>query len=371
MGRTYFFELVGRIFGLFRQPGPASVKLVSLLSAALVAGLFVAGCVSTPLKTGTGTIPTSAGLANTPTAETPVPSATTLPTAFPSAAATATYTAQAPTPSPTSALAAACNTAPATVSPDGKWVFCDARNSSSFSAPYALSTRGQRWNISFKQIAGGSPVYDDNRVLVWTPDDRYVYILLNGKATSAGRFFYAGGDIYRMDLSSGAIKDLVPIEGMPFESHFYDLSVSPDGKRLAYVDQWQTPLMLDLLDLPADTRTEIKLADTKVGNDHPVSAGELDWTPDGKKLIYKQITDNQPLNQCDYVYSILIMDLGNQSIRTVIGDQSVGLCNGEPVEYHVLHVENQAILLEHNGTMWRYDIASNKLEPQASLTATP
>ena len=368
MGRKYFFKRERRPLGASRQPRPTWGKLISLFSTALVAGWSMVGCGSTPLSTGTGAAP-----------DNPVSAATALlpATAFPTptmlltATATATDTAQAPTPSPTSALAAACNTAPATVSPDGKWVFCDAKSSSSFSTPYALSASGQRWNISFKQFDSAGPVYDDNKVLVWTPDDRYVYLLLYGQATSAGRFFYAGSDIWRLDLSSGAIKDLVPIQGMPFESHFYDLSVSPDGKRLAYVDQWQTPLMLTLLDLPAETRTEIKLADTKVGNDHPVSAGELDWTPDGKKLVYKQITDDQPLNQCEYVYSILIMDLGSQSTQTVIGDQSIGLCNGEPAEYHVLHVDNQAITLEHNGDLWSYDIAANKLEPQASPTATP
>lgn len=364
MGRINSFKLTHRLLVLFRQARRARGKLTSRLSVALVTGLFMAGCASTPLATVTETASVAASPTEPPSLDTPAASATALPTAT----ATATDTTQAPTPSPTSALAVACNTAPATVSPDGKWVFCDAKDSNGISIPYAISAAGQRWNISFKQIAGPAPIYDDNKVLVWTPDDRYVYVLLHGQATSAGRFFYAGGDIYRMDLSSGALKDLVPIG--EFEAHFYDLSVSPDGKRLAYVDQWQTPLMLDLLALPGDTRTEIKLADTKQGNDHPVTAGELVWTPDGKKLIYKQITD-QPLNQCAYDYSILIMDLGSHSTQTIIGDQSIGLCNGEPAEYHVLQVDNQSIILEHNGALWRYDIASNKLEPQASPTATP
>ena len=140
----------------------------------------------------------------------------------------------------------------------------------------------------FKKIAGPVPVYDDNQELTWTPDDHYVYVMVHETMTGVGRFFYSGGDIWRMDLTSGAIQDLTPV--YTFESIFFDLSVSPDGRRLAYVDQWMTPLMLDLLDLPGGKKTEIKLADTKVGNRAPVTAGELFWTPDGKKLIYKMIT---------------------------------------------------------------------------------
>ena len=235
MGRINSFKLTHRLLEIFRQARRPRGKLTSLLSVALVTGLFMAGCASTPLATITETASVAASPTEPPSLDTPAVSATALPTAT----ATATDTTQAPTPSPTSALAVACNTAPATVSPDGKWVFCDAKDSNGISIPYAISAAGQRWNISFKQIAGPAPIYDDNKVLVWTPDDRYVYVLLHGQATSAGRFFYAGGDIYRMDLSSGALKDLVPIG--EFEAHFYDLSVSPDGKRLAYVDQWQTP----------------------------------------------------------------------------------------------------------------------------------
>ena len=371
MGRKNGFERTRRTPGVFLQHNTTHKNAISFLFAALVTGLIIAACASTPLASGTQTVPADTSPTDVSTMDTPISTGTTVPAGTETAANTVEApTTEVPSPSPTSALAAACNGAPATVSPDGKWVLCDAKDANGLSIPYRVSTSGKRWNVSFKQIAGPVPVYDDNKVLVWTPDDHYVYVLLHGESVSVGRSFYAGSDVWRMDLSTGAIQDLLPTGQNSFESNFYDLSASPDGKRLAYVNQWQTPLMLDLLDLPGDTENEIKLADTKPGNQNPVTAGELTWTPDGKKLIYKLLT-GQALNQCAYTYSILIMDLGSRSTQTIIMDQSVALCNGVPEEYHVVQVDDQEIILEHKGTMWRYDITANKLESQAAQTATP
>jgi hypothetical protein len=364
MGRTSYVKLKRRFLGESRRPGKVHRKKIRLLCAILLTGVFATACASNPLRGGTATGPVITSPVDTPAAVTPLPTMTPAPTAT----ETATFTAEPPSASPTSALVAACIGAPATISPDGQWVFCDAKDAKGLSIPYAVSASGKRWDGVYKKIAGAVPVYEDNKVLTWTPDDRYVYVILHGITTGVGRFFYAGSDVWRMDLSDGSIQDLLPL--YTFESNFYDLAISPDGRRLATVDQWMTPLMLEVFDLPSDKRTEIKLADTKVGNRAPVTAGELFWTPDGKKLIYKMITVNAS-NQCAYVYSIQIMDLGNQSTQTVVGDHSIALCNGAPEEYHVLQVDDQGILLELKGARWRYDIATNKLELQASQTATP
>ena len=65
------------------------------------------------------------------------------------------------------------------------------------------------------------------------------------------------------------------------------------------------------------------------------------------------------------------MDLDSQSTQTIIGDQSVVLCNGAPEEYHVQQVDASGITLEHKGDLFRYDIASNKLEALTSPTPVP
>ena len=335
-------------------------------SAILVIGLAIVACGTTSPAVPTGTVPAISSSAEPAATETPITSATPVPVA--TGTETATSTPITPTASPTSALTAACNGAPASVSPDGKWVLCDAKDANGLSIPYAVSASGKRWEVALKKIAGPMPVYEDNQVLTWTPDGHYVYAMVHGITTGVGRFFYSGSDIWRMDLTSGAIQDLTP--NYTFESNFYDVAVAPDGRRLAFVEQWMPPLTLDLLDLPGDKKTEIKLADTKLGEDPAVTAGELHLTPDGKRLVYKTLTVHR-INQCAYVYSIKIMELDNQSTQTVLGDQSIALCNGEPEEYHILQVDNQQIILEHKGDMWRYDIATNKLELQASVTATP
>jgi hypothetical protein len=348
----------------FQQHGAVRSTNIRLFSAVLVTGLVSAACAFTSTGVLTPSAPVATGSPEVSEVYSPFPSMTPVPTLT----ETATNTPSAPSPTPTSALAVACNGAPASVSLDGKWVFCDAKDANGFSIPYVVSMDGKRWDVSYKKLAGTAPIYDDHKVLTWMPDDHYVYVMTHLSATGIGRFFYAGSDVWRMDLASGEVKDLLPV--YTFDSNFYDLTVSPDGRRLAVVDQWMTPLMLDVFNLPEDSKTEIKLADTKVGNTAPVTAGELFLTPDGKKIIYKMISVSAS-NQCAYVYSIQIMDLGSQLTQTVIGNQSISMCNGEPEEYHVLKVDNQQIILEQHGAIWRYDISANTLELQASFTATP
>ena len=55
MGRINSFKLTHRLLVLFRQARRARGKLTSRLSVALVTGLFMAGCASTPLATVTET----------------------------------------------------------------------------------------------------------------------------------------------------------------------------------------------------------------------------------------------------------------------------------------------------------------------------
>ncbi len=257
MGRNLFFKLVRQLLGAFQPSGALLRNNPFALLAVLVMGLTLAACASTPPAAPTGSTPVISSPVRPIATETPLPSETPAPTAT----ATATSTPIKPTASPTSALAAACKGAPAQVSPDGQWVLCDLKDADGKSIAYVAGGNDQRWDVNYPKLAGPIPVYGDSRVLVWTPDDRYVYVALVEQMAGGSRAFGSTSDIWRMDLSSGAVKDLLHTGEMPFESWFYDLAVSPDAMRLAYINQLQAPLVLDILALPGDTKTEIKLAD--------------------------------------------------------------------------------------------------------------
>ena len=135
MGRKRFIEPKGWIFKAFQSCAVANSNKISLLFIALVTGLVVAACASAPLSTATAAVPATTSPSESPAVVTPLPTLTPVETAT----ETATFTAEPPTASPTSALDAACNGALTSVSPNGQWVFCDAKDANSLSIPYAVT----------------------------------------------------------------------------------------------------------------------------------------------------------------------------------------------------------------------------------------
>lgn len=366
MGRNRFVHLKCQLLGTIQPFGTLLRKNSLVLFAVLVMGLALAACATSSPTAKLATAPAISSPVKPTATETP----TVLATHVPTATATATAAPIKPTASPTPALAAACKGAPASVSPDGEWVLCDLKDVDGKSIAFVAGGNGRHWDVNYPKLSGSIPVYGGSRVLVWTPDDRYLYAALVEQMAGGSRAFGSTSDIWRMDLSSGAVKDLLPTGEMPYESWFYDLAVSPDALRLVYINQFQAPLALNILALPGDTKTEIKLADNPVNAASRFTAGELVWTPDGKSLVYKWVTDHSD-NPCSYEYSILIMDLQTRSIQTFVPETHVPLCNGVPTEYHVTQVSNQQVTLAQNGVQWVYDLAAKTLTQQGTLTPTP
>ncbi len=370
MGRIASIRLKRRSEGGSIRPGKFPRRKIAFLAVAvLLAAMLLACGVASPVG-----LPSAGPAAVTPPSSTsptqaPLPATTAMPTQIPTATTTATPVP--PTLTPTPALLAACQGAPASLSPDGQWVLCDLKDADGKSIAFVAGGNGRHWDVNYPKLAGPVPVYGDSHVLVWTPDDRYVYVAVVDKFDpSGGRAFYSASDIWRMDLSSGAVRDLIYYGEMKYESWFYDLSVSPDAQRLAYINQLYSPLALDILTLPADTKTEIKLDDNPWNAPDSFTAGELFWTPDGKSLVYKWVTRHSD-NTCAYEYSILIMDLQNQSIQTIIPETHVPFCNGVPTEYHVVQVGDQQVTLVVKGVQWVYDLAAKTLIQTGTLTPTP
>jgi Tol biopolymer transport system component len=248
---------------------------------------------------------------------------------------------------------------------------CDAKTADSKSIPFVASADGKTWNISYEKFDGNLVFYGDNHVLLWTPDDHFLYVAPYVPPVSyGGRQFYAALDVWRLDLTSGFVKSLFIRGQMPYESYFYDLSVSPDGKRLAYVNQWQIPLMLDLLSLSNGQQTELKIADTNLDQRKFGTAGELVWSQDGQRLAYKLITSDST-DPCSYDYSILLLNLSGMTTQTLISGKHIPLCVGAYLEYHVTQVGAQQVTLNLNGTTWVYDLAAKGLTQLTTETPTP
>ena len=376
MGRNQLIHLKARFWGASQQHVASHRRnIFQLLSAILIMGLAAAACTFTPTVTGQPSAPAPASPIASTATDTPVPSET--PVAA-TATDTSTSTPATPTANPTSALAAACGDAPAMLSPDGQWVFCDAKVSKGIlfqSAPFVVGANGKRWNIDYKTIdkstRDNGQFEFNNQVIYWTPDERSVYVMPWAPDASVGRVFPGGFDVWKLDLSSGATQSLLFTNTqMGYTDNTYSLAISPDGSRLAYVFQWGTPLMLGILNLGTGKKTEVKIADTNLSTPTLGSAGELVWSQDGQKLAYKLII-LKGTNSCAYDYSIELMTFPGMSTRTILPPTHLGYCKRADLEYTVRQVDARGILLELQGNPWRYDLTTNKLEQLATPTATP
>jgi len=108
----------------------------------------------------------------------------------------------------------------------------------------------------------GDPSLSDNGVLVVTKRIRGL----------------AGGDLVRLDLSSGTIDGLASPQGL-----YHDPALSPDGKTMAVAGFGMAVLDIWLLELEQGTRTRITFDDAT----HEVLPR---WSPDGREIALAKTT---------------------------------------------------------------------------------
>lgn len=108
----------------------------------------------------------------------------------------------------------------------------------------------------------------------------------------------------------GALKTVYDFESN--HGSYYSISISPTGRRLAYVYPQQSPLVLNILDLQTSENHSYSLEEKYIGG------GNFAWSEDGTKLAFMLESENK----FDYFISMVFLDLlRNNSMVTFISDK--------------------------------------------------
>lgn len=222
----------------------------------------------------------------------------------------------------------------------GEWALCD---------PWAdpvtvMDPSNKSWEFSYALYYGTAVPYPCTRLQSLTEDGNYLYFSLDEDCILTEPGFISSVAVFRMDLRNGEVNEILPA-AYDFASHQgtpYTLSISPTGRRMAYIVVEDPPLSLNILDLQTGEKSSFHL-DEKYQN-----GGAYRWSEDGTRLVFMLESE------VDYEYfiSMAFLDLrAKDSPVTFLHDQeynwiassveitdagvNVSPLGGEPVFYEI------------------------------------
>jgi hypothetical protein len=188
-------------------------------------------------------------------------------------------------------------------SPDGRWIARGMREALSpacvdLTRLALMSANGTlQWTVwDDRQNCGLGATYP--RPFHWSQDGKYLYFT-NEPTVDGCAPFVNGSDLYRVDLATMQVEQLMPSVGNA-------ISLAPDEIRLVYLAYEDRGLVLRRL----DTGTEIEMQLFQQGE----TAGKIVWSPEGTSLMLTVA----PGGPCDTSYSISHVSLGSLTQTTLI-----------------------------------------------------
>lgn len=159
----------------------------------------------------------------------------------------------------------------------GKWGLCHGLRD-----PITIiSQSNQVWQFSYKEHYRRKVPNPCTRLLYLTDDENFLYFSLDAECELIEPGFISSIGVFRMNLSNGEVSEILKAS-YDFDSYtgyYYTASISPTGKRLAYIFNNQ-PLILNLLDLNTGETNSITL-DNKY-----TFGGQYQWSEDGTKIVF-------------------------------------------------------------------------------------
>jgi len=192
----------------------------------------------------------------------------------------------------------------------GNWALC-----SGFENPITImNVSGKTWMFSYDEYYGKDVKSLCTRLRYLTKDEIYVYFSLDPDCELIEPGFLVSISLFRMNLLNGEVTETLKTV-YDFESNdgnYYSLSISPTGRRLAYVYPQKSPLILNILDLQTGENRSYPL------EENYLSGGSFAWSEDGTKLAFMLESEKD----FDYFISMVFLDLlKNNSMVTFINDK--------------------------------------------------
>ena len=192
----------------------------------------------------------------------------------------------------------------------GNWALCDP-----FIDPITIiNTSDETWEFSYKTYYDREIPYPCTRFIFLTKDETYLYFSLDTECGMADPGFVFSIGVFRWNLANGEVSEILKAS-YDFESYdgiYYSVSISPTGKRMAYILHQNLPLALTIFDLQTGETHSFPL-DEKYN-----SGGMFSWSEDGTKLVFMLESEKD----FDHFISMTFLDLlKNDSMVTFIKDK--------------------------------------------------
>jgi hypothetical protein len=241
-------------------------------------------------------------------------------------------------------------------SPKRIWYICDP--ASDFTV---MNRHGTSWRFSSEDQLGIKDV-GFARLFKWTSDEQFMYFSVMHPVDGGGDPFTPNAEaVLRMDLSNGKVTTVLGKPGnLLTDYHLYTYSLSPTSRRLAYAQLGDDEL--HIVDLHSD--------DDKVVPIEPEFAqtGDFAWSDDEKMLAYKLYTEKK---ECKFSYSIRLLNLTDLDAVTFIKNESIDQCTPPFPEFNIIDVSADQVILQKVNERWKYNIESQRLELQGTVTPSP
>jgi len=230
---------------------------------------------------------------------------------------------------------------------DQNWALCDP----SADPIMFINKSNQICQFSYKAHYGKKILNPCTQLLYSTYDGKYLYYSLDDECirTEPGFVFSIG--VFRINLDNGDVNEMLKAS-YNFEANegnYYSESISPTGRRMAYIYPQKSPLFLNILDLQTGENRSYPLEEEyRYG-------GRFKWSEDGTKLVFMLERESND----EYFISMVFLDLlKNNSMVTFIRDRDPSWISSK------LEVMDKGINVFPVGdTPLFYDIESGILRP--------
>ncbi|HKY55295.1 MAG TPA: hypothetical protein VJM08_13350 [Anaerolineales bacterium] len=173
---------------------------------------------------------------------------------------------------------------------------------------------GKIWQFSYNEYYGKDVKNLYTRLRHLTKDEAYLYFSLDPDCELIEPGFLLSISLFRMNLLNGEITETLKTV-YDFESNdgnYYSISISPTGRRLAYIYPQKTPLTLNMLDLQTSEIRSYSLEEKYI------TGGSFTWSEDGTKLAFMLESEKD----FDRFISMVFVDLlRDNSMVTFINDK--------------------------------------------------
>lgn len=239
-------------------------------------------------------------------------------------------------------------------SPDENWLAQDCSNDS---LQIINSDRSTTRKVTYKEIFEKEENYPYNQGALhpvhWTNDNQYLYFAARSCCWDPGIMLLAeSSTLYRMNIISGDYSFI--------RSGLFDISFSPTDRRVTFIQELESPLIVEIQDLLNGSVDNLKLNVGINYNQASVNA----WSTDGLRFAVSTASgslfdyNSQEPNK----FSLIIVDAKDLTQRIIVKDMPT-------VSLYVLNWSEDNVLTFQTGhpsftepiKIWQYDLKTYTL----------